>query len=167
MSLILIVDDAQPLAEQYAYDLKRLGGHDTLIAADGDDGARHDRPGAGRLRAARSRDAGDGRLRGAAPAARSAASSVPVIVYTGTGNYDRCAQAIRLGAVSFIDKAEPMERVVQEIAGALERRRLEREVEALRRGSRRTDTSLIGSSPADARSCKDAIARVAPIPRPC
>ena len=28
----------------------------------------------------------------------------PVIVYTGTGNYDRCVQAIRLGAFSFIDK---------------------------------------------------------------
>ena len=35
MSLILIVDDSPPLAEQYAYDLKRLGGHDTLTAAEG------------------------------------------------------------------------------------------------------------------------------------
>ena len=40
---------------------------------------------------------------------------VPVIVYTGTGNYDRCIQAVRLGAYGFIDKAEPIERVVQEI----------------------------------------------------
>ena len=49
---------------------------------------------------------------------------VPVIVYTGTGNYDRCVQAVRLGAYGFVDKAEPVERVVQEIETALERRRL-------------------------------------------
>ena len=41
---------------------------------------------------------------------------VPVIVYTGTGNYDRCIEAVRLGAYGFIDKAEPMERVVHEVA---------------------------------------------------
>ena len=51
-------------------------------------------------------------------------SEVPVIVYTGTGNYDRCIQAVRLGAYGFIDKAEPMERVVHEIETAIERRRL-------------------------------------------
>ena len=47
---------------------------------------------------------------------------VPVIVYTGTGNYERCVQAIRLGAYGFVDKAEPVARVVQEIESALERR---------------------------------------------
>src|SRR5690606_1744167 len=46
---------------------------------------------------------------------------VPVIVYTGTGDFDRCVQAIRLGAYGFIDKAEPMQRVVQEVRNALER----------------------------------------------
>ena len=56
----------------------------------------------------------------------------PVIVYTGTGNYDRCIQAVRLGAYGFIDKAEPMERVVQEIENALARHRLSGEVEVLR-----------------------------------
>ena len=35
MTLILIVDDNLPLAEQYAYDLKRLAGHDTLHVSDG------------------------------------------------------------------------------------------------------------------------------------
>jgi DNA-binding NtrC family response regulator len=89
---------------------------------------------------------------------------VPVIVYTGTGDFDRCAQAIRLGAVSFIDKNEPMERVVQEIAGALERQRLATQVAALRRESG-GDAPLVGSSPA-LRTLRDAIARVAPIPSP-
>ena len=69
---------------------------------------------AGGLRHPRSRDAGHGRLRGAARAG-AARLEVPVIVYTGTGNYDRCIQAVRLGAYGFIDKAEPVERVVREI----------------------------------------------------
>lgn len=123
MSLVLIVDDAGPLAEQYAYDLQRLAGHQTITAGDGraalDLVTREpvdcvlldlEMPGMDGFEVLREL----GR-RG---------SRVPVIVYTATGDYDRCAQAIRLGAVSFIDKAEPMERVVQEIAQALERRRL-------------------------------------------
>jgi two-component system nitrogen regulation response regulator NtrX len=89
---------------------------------------------------------------------------VPVIVYTGTGNYDRCTQAIRLGAHGFIDKAEPMERVAQEVEHALERRRLTDQVTALRRGFG-VDSSLVGGSPALGK-LKEAIARVAPVPSP-
>jgi two-component system response regulator AtoC len=163
VTLVLIVDDAQPLAEQYAYDVKRLGGHDTLTAADGraalDALAREpvdcvlldlEMPAMDGFEVLRQLE-----RRGV---------RVPVIVYTGTGNYDRCVQAIRLGAASFIDKAEPMERVVQEIANALQRRRLEREVESLQRdlGS---DAPLVGSSPAMQR-LKESLARVAPIPSP-
>ena len=163
MTLVLIVDDAQALAEQYAYDLKRLGGHDTLTAADGptaiDLVAREpvdcvlldlEMPGMDGFEVLRHLERRPVR--------------VPVIVYTGTGNYDRCAQAIRLGAVSFIDKAEPMERVVQEIANALQRRRLEREVEALRLDLG-ADAPLIGSSPA-MRRLTEAMTRLAPIPSP-
>ena len=161
MSVILIVDDAAALAEQYAYDLKRLGGHETLTTVDGREAldllAREavdcvlldlEMPGMDGFEVLRQLE-----HRGV---------KVPVIVYTGTGNYDRCAQAIRLGAVSFIDKAEPMERVVQEIANAVERQRLVREVAALRRDLD-TDAPLVGSSPA-MRKLTDAIARVAPIP---
>ncbi|MCH7547923.1 MAG: sigma-54-dependent Fis family transcriptional regulator, partial [Candidatus Krumholzibacteriota bacterium] len=74
----------------------------------------------------------------------------------------RCVQAIRLGAYSFIDKAESMERVALEVENALERVRLESEVALLRRdlGS---DTPLIGSSAA-LRKLKDEIVRVAPVP---
>jgi DNA-binding NtrC family response regulator len=163
MSLILIVDDVRPLAEQYAYDLKRLGGHETVIAGDGREAldllARDpvdcvlldlELPGMDGFEVLRQLS-----RRGQA---------VPVIVYTGTGNYDRCVQAIRLGALSFIDKAEPMERVSQEIANALERVRLAGEVAALRRDLG-ADASLIGSSPA-MQKLRGAIARVAPISSP-
>jgi DNA-binding NtrC family response regulator len=89
---------------------------------------------------------------------------VPVIVYTGTGNYDRCAQAIRLGALSFIDKAEPMERVVQEVEHALERQRLAGRVAALQ-ARVDADAPLVGASPA-MRQLQDALSRVAKIPSP-
>jgi two-component system, NtrC family, nitrogen regulation response regulator NtrX len=91
-------------------------------------------------------------------------SEVPVIVYTGTGNYERCIQAVRLGAYGFIDKAEPMERVVHEVQAAMERKRLRAEVAALQR-KLGVETSLIGSGPAIMR-LREAIARVAPIPSP-
>jgi two-component system, NtrC family, nitrogen regulation response regulator NtrX len=87
---------------------------------------------------------------------------VPVIVYTGTGSYDRCVQAVRLGAFGFLDKAEPIERVVQEIEHAVSRGRLVRELRTLRSRFDR-DTPLIGDS-ASMRTLRDAIARVAPIP---
>jgi DNA-binding NtrC family response regulator len=57
-----------------------------------------------------------------------------------------------------------MERVAQEIANALERRRLEREVDALRLDLG-ADIPLVGSSPAMQR-LKDAMGRIAPIPSP-
>src|SRR6185295_17455121 len=88
-------------------------------------------------------------------------SEVPVIVYTGTGDYDRCIQAVRLGAYGFVDKAEPVERIVRDIELALERRRLQSEVRSLRR---RLDgeSSLVGGSAAMGR-LREQIARVTPI----
>jgi two-component system nitrogen regulation response regulator NtrX len=149
------------MAEQYAYDLRRLAGHDTLIALDGDraletlaqeavdcvilDLEMPGKDGFAVLRAMRERG-----------------MEVPVVVYTGTGSYDRCVQAIRLGAYSFIDKADSVERVVQAVESAIERRMLLTEVTALRRYAAE-DTALRGASPAMQR-LKDAIARVAPIP---
>jgi two-component system nitrogen regulation response regulator NtrX len=163
MTTILVCDDNAALAEQYAYDLRRLAGHDVLVAHAADEALATlasdaidclildlEMPGTdgfGVLRAMRERE-----------------MTVPVIVYTGTGDFDRCMQAIRWGAYSFIDKAEPMERVVREIENAIERRRILDEVARLRRYAD-DESALVGSSPA-MRTLKDAIARVAPIPSP-
>jgi two-component system, NtrC family, nitrogen regulation response regulator NtrX len=89
---------------------------------------------------------------------------VPVIVYTGTGNFDRCVQALRTGAYNFIDKDEPVERIVREIENAVERRAILGEVALLRRYAD-DESALIGTSSA-MRALKDAIARIAPIPSP-
>jgi len=162
VTLILIVDDNHPLAGQYAYDLQRLAGHDTLHASDGGAALEilaHEAVDCVLLDLEMPVMDGFEVLR----QLERRGQRVPVIVYTGTGDYDRCAQAIRLGAVSFIDKSEPMERVVQEIAGVLERQRLTAQVAALQREM--GEAPLAGSSPA-MRKLRDAIARVAPIPSP-
>jgi two-component system nitrogen regulation response regulator NtrX len=158
---VLVVDDVPAMAEQYAYDLKRVGGCHTLVAASGDEAldllAREpidcvvldlEMPGIDGFEVLR-------RL-------QQRGIDTPVIVYTGTGSYERCVQAVRLGAYGFVDKAEPIERVVQEIENAVSRGRLVKEVRSLR--SRFDgETPLIGDS-ASMRSLREAIARVAPIP---
>lgn len=163
MSLILIVDDIPAFCEQYAYDLKRLGDYDTVTATSGEralailrtqpvDGLILDlempgMDGFALLKRLRQED-----------------RRCPVIVYTGTGNYERCVRALKLGAYSFIDKAEPMERVIREIENALEAHALAEENRDLRKrvggGGR-----LLGESRA-MRSLHEQIRRAAPLPAP-
>jgi two-component system nitrogen regulation response regulator NtrX len=163
VSAILVVDDVPAMAEQYAYDLKRVGGYDALVAHTGraalDLLEREvvdcvildlEMPGMDGFDVLRTME-----RRGL---------RVPVLVYTGTGNFDRCAEAIRLGARSFIDKAEPMERVVQEVEHALEQQRLAGQLAVLR-GRLDSEAPLVGASAA-MQELKDAIGRVAKIPSP-
>ena len=163
MALILVVDDIPNLAQQYAYDLNRVGGYETTVATGGEEALEVianeavdcvlldlEMPGLdgfGVLRELKKQDI-----------------RIPVIVYTGTGSYDRCVKAIRLGAVVFIDKAESMERVVFEVENSLERMRLEAEVKNLKRDAGQ-ESPLIGSSQA-MQLLKEQIARVARIPSP-
>jgi DNA-binding NtrC family response regulator len=158
---VLVVDDVPAMAEQYAYDLKRVGRYNTTVAAGGDEAlellAREpidcvvldlEMPGTDGFEVLR-------RL-------QQRGIDTPVIVYTGTGSYDRCVQAVRLGAYGFVDKAEPIERVVQEIENAVTRGRLVKEVRSLQ-SRLEGDTSIIGVG-GPMRSLRDAIARVAAIP---
>jgi two-component system, NtrC family, nitrogen regulation response regulator NtrX len=163
MTLVLVVDDVRPLAEQYAYDLQRLGRYDVVTVQEGRKALELaatvpvdcmildlEMPGMDGFEV----------LRGL----ERQGSEVPVIVYTGTGNYQRCVEAVRLGAFSFIDKAEPMERVVQEVETVLERKRLRDEVARLQR-ELGFESSLVGNS-APLRHLREAIKRVASIPSP-
>jgi two-component system, NtrC family, nitrogen regulation response regulator NtrX len=156
---VLVVDDVPAMAEQYAYDLKRVGKYDTLVAAGGDEALDI----LGRepidcvvLDLEMSGTDGFDVLR----ALQQRGIDTPVIVYTGTGSYERCVQAVRLGAYGFVDKAESIERVVQEIENALSRGRMAKELRSLR-SRLDAETSLIGDSAA-MRALRTAIARVAP-----
>ena len=161
MTQVLIVDDVPAMVEQYAYDLKRVGRYVTSVAAGGEQAldvlAREpidcvvldlEMPGVDGFEVLR-------RM-------QHRGIDTPVIVYTGTGSYDRCGQAVRLGAYGFIDKAEPIERVVQEIENAVSRGRLVGELRSLR-SRLHSDSSLVGNS-GPMQSLRDAIARLAPIP---
>ena len=86
--LVLIIDDVRPLAEQYAYDIERLGGFRTRVAPGGAEGLDFltrevvdcvildlEMPGLDGFDVLRAMDHRE--------------IDVPVIVYTGTGNFDR------------------------------------------------------------------------------
>ncbi len=160
MSRILLVDDMAAMADQYAYDLRRLGGHETLVATNGPAAlAAIDRESVDCVILDLEMPGMDGYE--VLQALEHRGVEIPVIVYTGTGDYDRCIRAIQLGAAGFIDKAEPMERVAREVANAIERYRLRREVRALQH--RLGESHLAGGSPAMV-ALREAIRRVAPIP---
>ena len=158
---VLVVDDVPAMAEQYAYDLKRVGGYSTSVASGGNEALDLiSREPIDCIVLDLEMPVTDGfevlrRL-------QQRGIDTPIIVYTGAGSYDRCIQAVKLGAYGFVDKAEPIERVVQEIENAVSRGRLVRELKSLQS---RVDgeTSLIGDS-APMRALRDAIARIAPIP---
>jgi two-component system, NtrC family, nitrogen regulation response regulator NtrX len=161
MTLVLVVDDVPAMAEQYAYDLRRVGGYTAMVATGAEEAfdvlAKEpvdcmvldlEMPGIDGFEMLR-------RL-------KARRIETPVIVYTGTGSYERCVQAVHLGATGFIDKTEPIERVVQEVEHAVTRGRLDSELRSLRA---RVDgeSALVGES-VPMRRLREAIARLAPIP---
>src|SRR4051794_33020458 len=146
MTLVLVVDDISALSEQYAYDLKRLGGYEVVTANEGGKALELLRsaavdcmildlemPGMDGFEVLR-------RL-------EQQGSEVPVIVYTGTGNFERCIAAPGWGPDSSTEKPEPMERVVHEVETVLERKRLRQQLAALERRLG-IESSVVGSSAA-------------------
>lgn len=158
---VLVVDDVPAMAEQYAYDLKRAGKYNTMTARGGEEALdilRREPIDCVVLDLEMPGTNGFDVLRGL----RQLGIDTPVVVYTGAGSYDRCIQAVRLGAYGFVDKAEPIERVVQEIENAVSRGRMAKEILSLKSRLDR-ETSLIGDSK-PMRTLRASIARVAPIP---
>ncbi len=161
MSLVLIVDDIAAMREQYAYDIERLGQHRTITASGGAEAIQLleaepvdclildlEMPGSDGFEVLKTM--------------KQRGLKTPVIVYTGTGNYDRCVRAIKLGAYGFIAKDEPLERVINEIENALAWSRLRNEVARLRRHAGE-DSPLIGDSRAMV-ALREEIARLAVVP---
>ncbi len=162
-NLILIIDDIAAMRDQYAYDLKRLGGFETQTAAGGSEGLtliESEAPDCVIL---------DLEMPGVdgfevLATLKRLKNKVPIIVYTGSGSYDRCVRATKLGAYSFIAKDEPLERVVREVENALAWASLRSEISRYRRQSG-DDSPLIGESRA-ASAMKDQIDKLATIPSP-
>ena len=161
--LVLVVDNDRPVAEQYAFDLRRLGGFRTRRAFGGSQAI-----------AILQRELVDcvildlkmPGLNGFAVLGelQDRRIDVPVIVYTGFGNFDDCIRAVKLGAFSFIDKEKPMEHVVHRIHLALKQTDLRVQVDDLKeRASEKWE--MIGES--DAMSdLHSSIDRLTNIPSP-
>ncbi|NNE43393.1 MAG: sigma-54-dependent Fis family transcriptional regulator, partial [Gemmatimonadetes bacterium] len=163
MSRILIVEDVEAMRRQYAYDLKRLGGHEVLEAGGVDDALdvlAREPVDAVILDLEMPRRDGFELLR----ELKERGMSVPVVVYTGTGDFDRCVRAVKLGAFGFVDKAEPMERILEELRHAGETSRLRGEVARLRE-ELDGDRTLIGNGRAMT-ALRAMIDKLAPIPSP-
>jgi len=163
VSLILIIDDIAAMRDQYAYDLNRIGGFETRTADGGSEGLE--------LIASAAPDCVilDLEMPGidgfeVLATLKRKGNLIPIIVYTGTGSYDRCVRATKLGAYSFIAKDEPLERVVREVENALAWAELRHEVRRYRRQSG-DDSPLIGQSRA-ALAMKERIDKLATIPSP-
>jgi DNA-binding NtrC family response regulator len=149
------------MRDQYAYDLERLGGFTTLTAAGGAEGLK--------ILADEPVDAVilDLEMPGidgfeVLATLRKQDRKLPVIVYTGTGSYERCVRAVKLGAYSFLAKDEPLERVVRQVENAVAWAELQGEVKQLRRRAG-SDGEFLGESRA-AVALREQLDRLAGIP---
>jgi DNA-binding NtrC family response regulator len=160
MTRILVVDDMEAMAMQVAFDLHRLADYEVETASSG--GAALECLGKGNIDAV-VLDLEMPEMDGFAvlDAMQHRGIETPVIIFTGTGDFERCVRAVRLGAYGFVDKGEPIERLLHELATALERHRLRLEVSRLQ--ERLGDSSLIGTSPA-MQHLHDTVRRVAAVP---
>ena len=163
MKTILLVDDIDAVRKQFAYDLKRKGGYEVLTAANGKE--------AFDVLSAHEIDlvildlempVMDG-LAFLEHKGKHGPTDVPVIVYTATGNFQRCVKAVQLGAYNFFDKEEvSLDQLTQAIENGLEQRSLVVENRALRHTAGH-DSPIIGKSTA-IRHLLHEIAKVAAVP---
>ncbi len=91
---------------------------------------------------------------------READAELPVLVISGHGTIETAVKAVRLGAQDFVEKPLSLEKTLLAVRNALQRRRLEGEVRALKQ---RLDEryQMVGESAALAR-LREEIARAAP-----
>jgi DNA-binding NtrC family response regulator len=146
MSTILIVDDLKTMREQYAYDIKRKLGGKILTASNGKEAldmlSRED---IDVVVADIEMPVMNG-LQFLDESHKGGYSDIPVIVYTAEGNFERCVQAVKLGAYNFFDKGEvTVEQLVRVVENALEQRRLVRENQRLLNSSA-GESVIIGTS---------------------
>jgi two-component system nitrogen regulation response regulator NtrX len=89
---------------------------------------------------------------------REASVPVPIVMMSGHANIDLALQAVRLGAVDFLEKPIMAERLLLSVSNALERSRLAAENERLRR---QTEGELLGDGVV-LQELRRSIARIAP-----
>jgi two-component system, NtrC family, nitrogen regulation response regulator NtrX len=146
MPKILIVDDNAGMRDAYKFDIERLTKFKAETAFDGKDAIEklsENRFDCIVLDLEMPRADGFDVLRNM----KSRDDKTPVIVYTGTGNYQNCIKAVQLGAFGFVDKSDPVESVVQDIKHALHIARLEKQTARLLK-KEAENSKMIGKSKA-------------------
>lgn len=163
MSTVLFVDDMKPVRDQFEYDIKRKTGYEILTASNGQEALD--------ILSGQEIDTVildiempimDG-LEMLEKKAELNMDDVPVIVYTGKGNFQKCVQAVKLGAYNFFDKDEiNLDQLIQSINNALEIRRLKLENKGLRHAAGQ-DSAIIGKSSA-IKNLRNQILKIADVP---
>ncbi len=95
---------------------------------------------------------------------READAEMPVVVISGHGTIETAVKAVRLGAQDFVEKPLSLEKTLLAVRNALQRRRLETEVRALKQQLDERYV-MVGDSPA-LRRLRAEIAQAAPDERP-
>lgn len=146
MAQILIVDDEQPLLQSLSLELRRSG-HECLLAETGNEAltlvSRHS-PDLAILDVKLPDISGLELLR----SLKSELPEVPVLVVTAFATVDSAVEAMKEGAVDYIEKPLDLEEVNLVVERELRNAQLQSDVEAFRRGSRSAvpHTPIIGDS---------------------
>jgi DNA-binding NtrC family response regulator len=93
--------------------------------------------------------------------ARELWRDLPVVVMSGHADLSEAVDAMKRGATDFLEKPFELHRVLASVRNGLQRRALERKVEALSARERQFSDEMLGESPAMKR-LRDEIAKVAP-----
>jgi DNA-binding NtrC family response regulator len=163
MSRILIIDDDDAVRSTLERTL-RSAGHTVQAAASGEEGFELARGGAFDVVLSDLQMPGWSGL-DVLRRLRAARVDSTFIILTGFGTLDTAIEALRLGAVDFLQKPFLRDELLARIRAAADRRQLARQVDLLQRRSRPDDSvdGLVGSSAAMQR-VKEVIQRAASAP---
>src|SRR5688572_291169 len=160
MARILLIDDDPSVRDSMERTL-RAAGYSVLSAANGDDGFELARGGAFDVILSDMRMPGISGL-DILRKLRDIRIDSAFIIMTGFGTVDTAVEAMKLGAVDFVQKPFFRDELLMRVRSATERRQLARQVELLQRQVEPAGSlnALIGSSPPLERA-KELIARAA------
>src|SRR4026209_2296289 len=163
MSRILLIDDDPGVRDSMERTL-RSAGYGVQSAASGEEGFDLARGGAFDVILSDMRMAGISGL-DILRQLRDLRAAPPLIIMTGFGPVETAVEAMKLGAVDFVQKPFFRDELLMRVRGAAERRQLARQVDLLQRHIRAGGPidALIGES-APMKQAKELIRRAAPAP---
>lgn len=163
MGTILFVDDMKTVRDQFKYDIERKTGLTVVTASNGEEALKKlSNSEIDTMILDIEMPVMDG-LEVLEKKAQMDLDDIPVIVYTGKGDFQKCVKAVKLGAFNFFDKEEvKLDQLVQSINNALEIRKVKLQNKELL-DLTDLDSPIIGNSAA-IEGLKKQIVKVGQIP---